>query len=114
MPTPLVWRKAVSGSDRYCKVVLGSPESLARGMFPQGLPRNSRELPISSHTTEERLWHGSGGTCTPRVDRRGHERMAEQSYNPIAPRKVGNRRASRKGAATVPTGGKGEASVRIC
>ena len=40
--------------------------------------------------------------------------MAEQSYNSIVPRKVGNRRASRKGAATVPTGGKGEASVRIC
>ena len=115
MPTPLGERKAVSGSDRYREVVLGSPESLARGMLPQGLPRNSRELPISSHTTEERLWHGSGGTCTPRVDRRGHERMAEQSYNPIVPTKVGNRRAPvSQGAATVPTGGKGEASVRIC
>jgi len=55
MPTSLVWRKAALGSDRYCEVVLGSPESLARGMFSKGLPRNSRELPISSHTTEERL-----------------------------------------------------------
>jgi hypothetical protein len=48
MPTPLVERKAVSGSDRYSEVVPGSPESLARGMFPQGLPKNPRELAISS------------------------------------------------------------------
>src|SRR5215472_14897646 len=61
-------------------------------MLPKGLPRNSRELPIFSHTTEERLWHGSGGTCTPRVDQRGHERTAEQSYNPIVPRKVAQKR----------------------
>ena len=48
MPTPLTRRKAASGSDRYSEVVLGSPESLARGMLPQGLPRNPRELAISS------------------------------------------------------------------
>jgi len=40
MPTPLVRRKAVSGSDRYGEVALGSPESLARGMSSKGLPRN--------------------------------------------------------------------------
>src|SRR5213594_1070879 len=37
--------------------------------------------------------------------------MAEQSYDPIVPAKVGNRRALRA-AATVPTGGKGETSGR--
>ena len=48
MPTPLVERKAASGSDRYSEVVPGSPESLARGMFPKGLPRNPRELAVSA------------------------------------------------------------------
>jgi RNA-directed DNA polymerase len=33
----------------------------------------------------------------PRVDRRKHGRMAEQSYNPIIPRKVENRRAPARG-----------------
>ena len=48
MPTPLVEQKAASGSDRYSEVVPGSPESLARGMFPKGLPRNPRELAVSA------------------------------------------------------------------
>ena len=87
--------------------MLGSPESLARGMLPRGLPRNRRELPISSHT--ERNASHIGRYVTPRVDRRGHGEMAEQSYNPVVPAKVGNRRAL-QGAATEPTGGKGETS----
>ena len=33
----------------------------------------------------------------PRVDRRGHGRKVEQSYNPIIPRRVGNRRAPARG-----------------
>ena len=107
MPTPLTRRKAASGSDRYSEVVLGSPESLARGMLPQGLPRNPRELAISSRTAV------AGVTESPRVDQRGHGRMVEQSYDPILPAKVGNRRAP-QGAATEPTGGKGETSARIC
>jgi hypothetical protein len=49
MPTPLAQRKAASGSDRYGEVVLESPESLARGMLPERLAGNPRELPISSH-----------------------------------------------------------------
>ena len=39
--------------------------------------------------------------------------MEEQSYDPIVPMKVGNRRAL-QGAATEPTRGKGETSARIC
>jgi hypothetical protein len=74
MPTPLAWRKAASGSDRYCEVVLGSPESLARGMFPKGLSRNRRELPISSHTKRNASYPGR--YVHPRVDRRGHGEMA--------------------------------------
>jgi hypothetical protein len=43
------------------------------------------------------------------------ERVGEQSYEPIVPVKVGNRRAPKgsKGAATVPTGGKGRTGRRI-
>ena len=62
VPTPSAERKAVSGSDRYREVVQEPPESLARGMFPKGLSRNRRELPISSP---------KGRYATPRVDRRG-------------------------------------------
>jgi hypothetical protein len=58
MPTPFCLRKAVSGSDRYGEVVLESPESLARGMLPRGLPRNPRELPISSHTKRNASYSG--------------------------------------------------------
>src|ERR1700693_6289188 len=43
---------------------------------------------------EERLWKWVGRYVQPRVDRRKHGRMLEQSYNPIVPTKAGNRRAS--------------------
>src|SRR4029077_18829867 len=65
-------------------------------MLPKGFSRNPRELPISS----------SRRYRPPRETRGDRGRMAEQSYDPIVPAKVGNRRALR-GAATVPTGGKG-------
>ena len=71
MPTPFCRRKAVSGSDRYGEVVLESPESLARGMLPRGLPRNPRELPISSHTKRNASYIGR--YVTPRDNRRGAE-----------------------------------------
>ncbi len=61
-------------------------------MLPKGLPRNPRELPVSSGPE---YW--SGGTQSPRVDQRGHGRMGEQSYDPIVPVKVGNRRALERG-----------------
>jgi hypothetical protein len=62
---------------------------------------------------EDRLWKWVERYVQPRVDRRKQGRMLEQSYDPIVPMKVGNRRAP-QGAAGEPTGGKGEASVRIC
>src|SRR3984893_4265372 len=70
-------------------------------MLPKGFSRNPRELPISS----------SRRYRPPRETRGDRGRMAEQSYDPIVPAKVGSRRALR-GAATVPTGGKGETSGR--
>jgi hypothetical protein len=61
---------------------------------------------------EERLLHRE--VRAPKGRPEGARRDGEQSYNLIVPVKVENRRASRKGAATASTGGKGEASVRIC
>jgi retron-type reverse transcriptase len=43
------------------------------------------------------LWNGVGRYVQPRVDRRKHGRMAEQSYNLIVPMKVENRRAPARG-----------------
>ena len=66
--------------DRYGEVVLESPESLARGMFPKGLSRNRRELLISSHTERNASHIGRNGT--PRVDRRGRGEMASSLTTP--------------------------------
>jgi hypothetical protein len=71
MPAPFGRRTAVSGSDRYGNVVLESPESLAPCMLPMGLPRNPRELPISSHTKRDTPYIGR--YVTPRDHRRGTE-----------------------------------------
>src|ERR1700730_5550697 len=48
MPTPLVERKAASGTTANAKGGPGSPESLAQGMFPKGLSMNPGELAISA------------------------------------------------------------------
>jgi hypothetical protein len=46
---------------------------------------------------EDRLWKWIERYVQPRVDRRKHGRMLEQSYNLIVPTKVGNRRAPETG-----------------
>ena len=46
---------------------------------------------------EDRLWEWIERYVQPRVDRREHGRMLEQSYDPIVPMKVGNRRAPARG-----------------
>jgi RNA-directed DNA polymerase len=46
---------------------------------------------------EDRLWKWVERYVQPRVDRRKHGRMLEQSYNSIVPMKVGNRRAPARG-----------------
>jgi hypothetical protein len=46
---------------------------------------------------EDRLREWVERYVQPRVDRRKHGRMLEQSYNPIVPTKVGNRRAPARG-----------------
>jgi len=52
-------QKAAFGNDRDREVVLKSPESLAQDTLSQGLPRNPRELPISSHTKRQASYLGS-------------------------------------------------------
>jgi hypothetical protein len=64
-------------------------------MLPQGFPRNQGELPVSSSTWEVPLAKGN---------QRRTGRMAEQSYEPILPAKVGNRRARAATLATIPAG----------
>ena len=67
-------------------------------MLPRGFSRNPRELFISSHT--ERETSHIGRYVIPR-ETRGTRRDAEQSYDPIVPVKVGNRRApARSGHGT--------------
>jgi hypothetical protein len=53
---------------------------------------------------EDRLWEWVERYVQPRVDRRKHGRMLEQSYNLIVPTKVGNRRARAVTLAIVPAG----------
>ena len=131
MPTLLAWRKAASGRP-ISRGWLEPPESLARGTLPQGLPRNAGELSISSIF---RVWHSPSPMCQAlsrrdacfkertsiplevsagKGDRSRPGRMVEQSYDPIVPMKVENRRAMRSAvAATLSTGGKGGTSRRL-
>ncbi len=75
------------------------PESLARGTLSEGFPRNLGELPASCGTKQVPVIEGN---------QRWRGRATEQSYEPIVPMKVRNRRATVVVAATGLTGGKGE------
>src|SRR5215471_2752861 len=57
---------------------------------------------------EDRLWKWVGRYVQPRVDRRKHGRIWEQSYDPIVLRKVENRRAPGKGRPRHPLEGRGK------
>ena len=98
-----------------CEVALGSPESLARGMLSSGLPVNPGELPTSPESGElvqpdpngtrsrgkrGRLREANRPSrrstcCQGRPEATG--KGSEQSYEPIVPAKVGNRRAPARG-----------------
>ena len=67
------------------------PESLARGTFSKGHPMNPGELPTSLCDQEP------GRKPDVKGDRRRPGRVDEQSYEPIVPMKVGNRRAPVRG-----------------
>ena len=114
MPTLLTKRKAVSAQP-LCEVAAGSPESLARGMLSSGFPVNPGELPASrarwarvppnpkrtgSLEHEGRSMEANNpqrGKPVAKGNRRRQLRVDEQSYEPIVPRKVENRRAPARG-----------------
>ena len=73
------------GTTAIAKGGPGSPESLAQGMFPKGFPMNPGELAISARKS---------GKTAPRETVGDRGRMEEQSYDPVVPVKVENRRAS--------------------
>ena len=75
------------------------PESVARGTLSEGFPRNLGELPVSCGIQQVLVIEGN---------QRWREWAVEQSYEPIVPMKVANRRATLAVAATGATGGKGE------
>ena len=115
MPTLLAWRKAALQATvmRGCP---RPPESLARGTLSKGLLMNPGELFISccksGRGSPNPNGPGSrGGTGAPQsraketpgtgTCQRGRPELAgkgeEQSYEPIVPAKVGNRRAPETG-----------------
>ena len=90
MPTPLGERKAVSGRPLWQgrSGVAGVPSS---GHASKGILQEPKRAPHLLPHREERLLYGR--YVTPR-ETGGTRRDAEQSYDPILPVKVGNRRAS--------------------
>jgi hypothetical protein len=82
------------------------------GHVSKGIVQEPKRAPHLLPHQEERLLDRE--VRAPKGRPEGARRDGEQSYKLIVPVKVENRRASRKGAATASTGGKGEASVRIC
>jgi hypothetical protein len=75
---------------RGCAEIGGVPSP---GHVPEEAGREPKRAPHLLHSRRN-AFEGVEGNVQPRVDRRKHGRMAEQSYNLIVPRKVGNRRAS--------------------
>ena len=93
-----------------------SPESLARGMLSQGLPVNPGELAASREqwalraaqpkahqvpwSTRVAPWEANNpqrGKPVAKGNRRRQPRVVEQSYEPMVPMKVENRRAPERG-----------------
>ena len=114
MLTSFRWRKAVPDAP-LGEVRLGSPESLARGMLIKGLPVNPGELPASPHIWAQvapnpktpglrrarvasgRSERPSSGVSCDQGKPEAQARAGEQSYEPIVPMKVENRRAPARG-----------------
>ena len=78
----------------------GPPESLARGTLTKGFSRNLGK-------PRSLLWQESGGKPAAEGNQRPKAMGCEESYEPILPMKMGNRRATEEVAATGPIGGKG-------
>jgi hypothetical protein len=76
-----------------------SPGSLAQGMLHRDGPGTEESSHLLSYQ-EARPWQWVERYVQPRVDRRKHGRMLEQSYDPIVPMKVGRRAPARGGHGT--------------
>ena len=74
----------------------GSPGSLAQGMLHRDGPGTEESSPSPLTPGGPPLEMGRG-YVQPRVDRRKHGRIWEQSYNPIVPTKGENRSATARG-----------------
>ena len=80
------------------------PESLALGTFSKGFSRNlGKPHRLLRQPSEETRRRGQPETVGD----------GEESYEPILPMKMGNRRATEEVAATGPIGGKGRTNGRI-
>jgi hypothetical protein len=87
MPTPSYQRKAASGYDRNCEGRPGIAGVPSSGHVSKDFPRTQESSPSSLARAIRRPPRETGGD-------RG--RMEEQSYDPVVPAKVGNRRASER------------------
>ena len=74
----------------------------------KGMAQEPKRAPHLHSHQEERLWQWVEWYVQPRVDRRKHGRMLEQSYNPIVPKKVGNCRAPARGGHRTQMEGRGK------
>ena len=124
-PTPLAWRKAASGQPitRGCSGVAGVPSPGHAFKGTPCEPRRAHYLSRNGHRfSPTRMEPGPEGNegvpgkqTNPRRgvpatkgDQRRQGRVGEQSYEPIVPAKVGNRRAPEKGRPRYPLEGRGE------
>ncbi len=76
------------------------------GHASQGIAQEPKRAPHLLPHQEERLLHRE--VRDPKGQPEGHGEMAEQSYDPIVPVKVGNRRASARKRPRYPPEGRGE------
>jgi hypothetical protein len=125
MPTPFSCRKAVS-STPLCEGMLGSPESLARGMLTKGFPVNPGELaasPLFGHlvapnpkppglrrarVASERSERPSNGVSCCQGKPEAQARAVEQSYDFHSTVEGGEPQGSRKGRPRYPLEGRDE------
>jgi hypothetical protein len=87
MPTPLGVRKAASGYDRNCEGRPGIAGVPSSGHVSKDFPRTQESSSSPLERAVRRTPRETGGD-------RGW--MDEQSYDPVVPAKVGNRRASER------------------
>jgi hypothetical protein len=100
LPSP----KTVSGQP-LCEVGREPPESLARGTLSKRILQELGKASQSPHALQR--------YAAVEGDQRPLPMGCEESYEPIVPMKMANRRAKDVVAATEPIGGKGRTEERI-